>query len=204
MGRGYAEIRTWEAPSGNGLGKTWSGSLPSSRRRNSDGRQHCGARIGRAMRVCRNRSARPSGRRVWDTMKCMLDALQGKLDRLLVAGMNDEVRVLYFFVEGRKMLDRKPSYRNTDFRMFANWAAHIELAHNRAPHRKLLLSFEQEYLQVIQNGQKWATTPYENLSVLKTSVLDCVNSRYLMHLCKTRKRGVTLPCSIYKSSVIAP
>ena len=56
--------------------------------------------------------------------------------------------------------------------MFANWAAHIELAHNRAPHRKLLQAFEQEYLQVIRNGQKWATTPYENLSVLKTSVLD--------------------------------
>jgi len=56
--------------------------------------------------------------------------------------------------------------------MFANWAAHIELAHNRSPHRKLLRAFEQEYLQVIQNGQKWTTTPYENLSVLKTSVLD--------------------------------
>jgi hypothetical protein len=68
----------------------------------------------------------------------MLDALQGKLDRLLAAGLTDEVRVLYFFIEGRKMLDRKPSYGNPDFRMFANWAAHIELAHNRAPHRKLL------------------------------------------------------------------
>lgn len=102
----------------------------------------------------------------------MLDALQGKLDRLLAAGLTDEVRVLYFFIEGRKMLDRKPSYSNPDFRMFANWAAHIELAHNRASHRKLLRAFELEYLQVIQNGQKWTTTPYENLSVLKTSVLD--------------------------------
>jgi hypothetical protein len=102
----------------------------------------------------------------------MLDALQQKLDRLLTAGLTDEIRVLYFFVEGRKMLDRKPSYSNADFRMFANWAAHIELAHNRAPHRKLLRAFEQEYVQVSQNGQKWATTAYENLSVLRTSVLD--------------------------------
>jgi len=102
----------------------------------------------------------------------MLDALHGKLGRLLDAGLTDEVRVLYFFIEGRKMLDRKPSYSNADFRMFANWAAHVELAHNRASHRKLLRAFEQEYLQVIRNGQKWATTPYENLSVLKTGVLD--------------------------------
>jgi hypothetical protein len=102
----------------------------------------------------------------------MLDALQGKLNRLLAAGLIDEVRVLYFFVEGRKMLDRNPSYTNPDFRMFANWVAHIELAHNRAPHRKLLRAFEQEYLHVVQNGQKWTTTPYENLSVLKTCVLD--------------------------------
>src|SRR5690349_10288326 len=117
----------------------------------------------------------------------MLDALQGKLDSLLAAGLTDEVRVLYFFVEGRKMLDRRPSYKNPEFRMFANWAAHIELAHNRVPHRKLLQAFEQEYLQVIRNGQKWATTPYENLSVLKTS-----------------KRGATSRCSIYRSSVIVP
>jgi hypothetical protein len=102
----------------------------------------------------------------------MLDALQQKLDSLLAAGLTDEIRVLYFFVEGRKLLDRKPSYSNADFRMFANWAAHIELAHNRAPHWKLLRAFEQEYVQVIQNGQKWTTTAYENLSVLRSSVLD--------------------------------
>jgi len=32
--------------------------------------------------------------------------------------------------------------------------------------------FEQEYLRVIQDGQKWITTPYESLSVLKASVVD--------------------------------
>lgn len=102
----------------------------------------------------------------------MLDALQTKLDRLLTDGLFDEVRVLYFFVEGRKMLDRRPAYNNPEFRMFANWAAHIELAHNRAPHHRLLRAFEQEYLEVIQNGKKWITTPYEDLSALKTCVFD--------------------------------
>jgi hypothetical protein len=83
----------------------------------------------------------------------MLDALRGKLDRLLAAGLTDEVRVLYFFVEGRKILDRKPSYSNADFRMFANWAAHSELVHDRPPHRRLLRAFEQEYLRVIHRGK---------------------------------------------------
>lgn len=100
----------------------------------------------------------------------MRDELHRKLLDLTNQGITDEARLVYFFVEARKLMDRDSTYLNIHFRMFANWIVHISLTQERRANKELLQAFEREYAHVVEDGGKWRTTPYEDLSMLQLSV----------------------------------
>ena len=102
----------------------------------------------------------------------MEDELRRKLRKTLDAGITEEEQVVYFLVESRKLMDRQPSLTHSTFRMFANWAAHVELSVPSKPLAALLQAFEAEYVEETINGRRWRTTEYETFRILRTSMQE--------------------------------
>jgi hypothetical protein len=100
----------------------------------------------------------------------MEDELLFKIRAVLDRGITEEMEVVYFLVEARKLMYRTSEYDEPTVRMYANWAIYSELSQKRTTTKRLLDAFETEYVEQYINGRTWRSTAYETFDEFRAAL----------------------------------